>query len=205
MPAWGLRILLKRHCLPGQRRLVDEEILCRNQSHVGGDHVAGRQQHDVARARAARSALRSALARSRQPAGARSRCSAPSAAARRQPRRAVLLKETERDAEEHHDGDHDRGPLIADEVGRRRERQQQPVQRVDRAADRSRRRSCGALVCATRWADRAQPLLDLIRSETFRSSVKTVQRFLWRKASDLTEANPARGQSFGCGRVPRHK
>ena len=44
----GLRVLLERHRLPGQRRLVDEEILCRGQPNVRWDHVAGRQQYDVA-------------------------------------------------------------------------------------------------------------------------------------------------------------
>ena len=48
LPAWGSSVLLERHRLAGQRRLVDEEILCRDQPQVGGDHVAGRQQHDVA-------------------------------------------------------------------------------------------------------------------------------------------------------------
>ena len=48
---------------------------------------------------------------------------------------AMFLDEAQRDAQNHHDGDHDRGPLIAQEVGRRRKREQEQVQRVDRAAD----------------------------------------------------------------------
>jgi hypothetical protein len=34
------------------------------------------------------------------------------------------MDEAQRDAERHHDGDHDRGALIAEEPGCRRERQQ---------------------------------------------------------------------------------
>ena len=44
----GSSDLLNRHRFAGERRLVDEEVLRRNQSEVGGDHVAGGQQDDVA-------------------------------------------------------------------------------------------------------------------------------------------------------------
>ena len=47
----------------------------------------------------------------------------------------MFLDEAQRDAQNHHDGDHDRGPLIAQEVGCGRKREQKQVQRVDRAAD----------------------------------------------------------------------
>ena len=38
---------------------------------------------------------------------------------------AVFLDEAQRDAQNHHDGDHDRRTLVAQEVGRRREREQE--------------------------------------------------------------------------------
>jgi len=37
---------------------------------------------------------------------------------------AMFLDEAQRDAQNHHDGDHDRGTLVAQKVGRRREREQ---------------------------------------------------------------------------------
>ncbi len=36
------------HGFAGERRLVDEEILGRDQSHIGGNHVAGREAHNIA-------------------------------------------------------------------------------------------------------------------------------------------------------------
>src|SRR5450830_1910115 len=47
-PDVGSSDLLERHRLAGQRRLVDEEVVRCNQPDVGGNHVAGRQQHDIA-------------------------------------------------------------------------------------------------------------------------------------------------------------
>ena len=49
--------------------------------------------------------------------------------------RAMLLKETERDAEQDHDCDDDRRPLVAEQIGHCSECQQKHVERVDGAAD----------------------------------------------------------------------
>ena len=78
------------------------------------------------RARAARSARRRGLCVSRAAAPAHRRGD------RHHPLQLVggvvgtmFLDEAQRDAQDHHDGDHDRGALIAEEIGRRRQRQQE--------------------------------------------------------------------------------
>ena len=196
----GLRVLLERHRLAGQRRLVDEEILRRDQPHVRRDHVAGRQQHDVAGhelldrhfdmiLRCARYLATHGRGDQHHPLQRFSSLV-----------RTMFLDETQRDAQAHHDRDHDGDPLIAQEVGRGRERQQQQVQRVDRPADQLADDRMARRLRDLVGTDRAQPRLDLPGREALRGSVNPLQRFVRRQASDLTEGIPARGQAFGCGR-----
>ena len=109
----GLRVLLERHRLPGQRRLVDEEILCRDQPHVRWDHVAGRQQYDIAGHQLLdrHFVMLFRCARS-LPAHGRGDQYHPSQRIGSLVR-TMFLDETQRDAQPHHDRDHDGDPLIA--------------------------------------------------------------------------------------------
>ena len=127
----GLRVLLERHCLAGQRRLVDEEIVRRDQPHIRRDHVAGRQQHDIAGHQLLDRHFVVLFCCARYlPAHGRSDPHHPSQRIGSLVR-TMLLDETQRDAQSHHDRDHDGDPLIAREVGRDRERQQKEVERID--------------------------------------------------------------------------
>ena len=47
----------------------------------------------------------------------------------------MLLNETQCDAQCHHDRDHDCGPLIAQEIGCGRKREQKQIEWIDRPAD----------------------------------------------------------------------
>ncbi len=45
----GMRRLLGRHRLAGKCRLIDKEILGADEAEIGGNHIAGRNAHDIAR------------------------------------------------------------------------------------------------------------------------------------------------------------
>ena len=127
--------LLERHRLAGECRLVEEEILRRDQPEIGGNHVTRRQQDDIAGYKLLDRHVNVVMRLGTcLPAHGR--------VYRHHPLQlvggivgAMFLDEAQRDAQNHHDGDHDRGPLVAQEVGRGRKREQKQVQRVDRAAD----------------------------------------------------------------------
>jgi hypothetical protein len=123
----GLRVLLGRHRLAAQGRLVDEQVLAVQEPEIGWDHVAGRQAHDVARHQHLHRQL-----------GEIGRLEALDAGRglhhRAQPGggfiRSMLLDEGGHDRQHHHDDDHDGGPDIAEKIGGRGKRQQQRVQRI---------------------------------------------------------------------------
>ena len=150
--------LLERHRLAGECRLVEEEILRRDQPEVGGDHVARRQQDDVAG--------HELLDRHVDVIMRLGAClPAHGRGYRHHPLQLVggivgtmLLDEAQRDAQNHHDGDHDRGPLIAQEVGRGRKREQKQVQRVDRAADKLAENCMARLMSDLIQSRRTEPL-----------------------------------------------
>ena len=98
----------------------------------------------------------------------------------------------------HHDGDHDRGSLIAQEVGRGRKREQKQVQRVDRAADELAENCMSRLVSDSIQSRRTEPLLDLVGREARRGAGKSLQCIVGRKAGDFAQDFSARGRSFGC-------
>ena len=105
------------------------------QAQVGRDHVAGREPHDVAR----HQRLDRNLDRTASSAGAGR---APHARGRlhhgAQPRRglvgSVLLNEGGGDRQQDHQGNDDRRPDVAQEIGDPRQGQQQRVERISRAA-----------------------------------------------------------------------
>jgi hypothetical protein len=116
--------LLKRHRFAGECRLVKEEILRRDEPEVGGNHVTRRQQDYIAGYELLDRQVNVIM---RLGTGLPAHCRVY----RHQPLQlvggivgAMLLDEAQRDAQNHHDGDHDRGTLVAQEVGRRREREQ---------------------------------------------------------------------------------
>ena len=127
---------LERHRLAGECRLVEEEILRRDQPEIGGNHVTRRQQDNIAGYKL--------LDRHVDVIMRLSTClPAHGRGYRHHPLQlvggivgAMFLDEAQRDAQNHHDSDHDRSPLIAQEVGRGRKGEQKQVQRVDRAADK---------------------------------------------------------------------
>ena len=126
---------LDRHRLAGERRLVDKDVLRRDQPKVEGimspadrrtispgtSCSIGTSTWSCASAPTCRPmvAVISTICR-RLSAASLERCS------------WIMPSEM---LQNHHDGDHDRGPRIAQEVGRGRKREQERVQRVDRAAD----------------------------------------------------------------------
>ena len=121
-PRWACSELLRRHRLAGQRGLVDEQILCRDQAQVGRDHVTCRQPHDVAgyklRDRHIDVVMRLPLSGFRRTVAAIDtiRCSLSAALFER----CSWMKLSEM-LRTHHDGDHDCGTLLAQEVGGGRE------------------------------------------------------------------------------------
>ena len=116
--------LLERHRLAGERRLVNEEVLRRDQPEIGGDHVARRQQDDIAGHELLNRHINMIVSlATRLPTHGRSY--------RHHPLQLIggivgtmFLNEAQRDTQYHHDGNHDRGTLVAQEVGRSREREQ---------------------------------------------------------------------------------
>ena len=131
----GSSDFLEWHRLAGECRLVEKEILRRDQPEVGGNHVASRQQDNIAG--------HELLDRQVDVIMRLGTClPAHGRGYRHHPLQlvggivgAMFLDEAQRDAQNHHNGDHDRGPLVAQEVGRGREREQKQIQRIDRAAD----------------------------------------------------------------------
>src|ERR1700722_5815160 len=109
----------------------------------------------------------------------------------------MFLDEAQRDAQNYHDGDHDRGPLIAEEVRRSRKREQEQVQRVDRAADELTEDRMVCLLSNLIRSDRAEPLLDLIGRKPARDAGKSLQGLIGRKASDVAQNLSARRRPFG--------
>ena len=171
----GRSEFLKRHCFASEGRLVDEEILGRNQPEVGGDHVSGRQQNDVARHKsidrnidvvgtslsAHRSGYRYHLL---QFVGSIVR--------------PILLKEAQGDAQDYHNRDHDRRTLIAEEIGCRRQRQQQDIQRIDRARSKLAENRMTRLPSDPIGSNGAELLLDLARREAHRRAGQPLQRIV---------------------------
>jgi hypothetical protein len=178
--------------------LVDEEVLRRDQSEVGRDHVACRQQDNVARHelldRHVNGVMRVGTS---LPAHGRGY--------RHHPLQLVggivgtmFLNEAQRDAQKHHDGDHDRRTLIAQEVGCGRERQEQQVQWVDRAADKLTENRMARLMSDLIQSRCLEPIFDLVGREAARDTRKSLQCSFVRKARDFAQGFATRGQSFGC-------
>jgi hypothetical protein len=198
MPTWAAATFLQRHRLAGQRRLVDEQVLGRDQSKVGRDHVACRQQDDVARHELLDRHV-SGVVRVRFSLPAHGR------GYRHHPLQPVggivgtmFLDEAQRDAQKHHDGNHDRRPLIAQYIGYRREREQQQVQRVDRVADELAENRMARLMCDLIRSRCAEPVFDLVGREAVCGTRKPLQCVAGRKTRDFAQGFAARGQSFGC-------
>ena len=192
--------LLDRHGLTGEGRLVHEKVLRRDQPEVGGDHVPGGQENDIAG--------HELPYRHVDRVKRRSPCLPTNGSVyQNHPLQLVgsivgsmFLDEAQRDAQNHHDGDHECGPLVAEEVGHRRKREQKPVQRVDRAADELTEDRMTRPVSDLIRSNRTEPLRHLISREAARSAGKSMQRLVGGKPSNLNQSLPACGQPFNSSR-----
>jgi hypothetical protein len=134
---------LDRHRLARQRGLRDEEILRAHEPHVGRNHVAGREVHDVAGHEILERHLATHpgcdvrlavwdLARDGR-GGRHHRAQGCSGA-----RRSILLQEPHRHADDDHAGDDDGAFDVAGLVGNDAERDQYEDERVPEVADEQR-------------------------------------------------------------------
>ncbi len=189
----GVGELLDRHGLAGEGRLVDEQIFRRDQPQIGGDHVARRQQDDIAGHDLLDSDVDLVLSGASAP---------PPHGDIRQHHpaqrvgglvRAVFLEKSQRDAEENHYGNYDCGALIAEEVGRGRQRQQEQIERIDRSADEFSEDGMAHLMGHSVGANRAKPLPHRVDIETVGRAAQPLQRLFGREARDLAKGFAARG------------
>ena len=131
--AW-LGMLLGGHRFAGQGGLIDEQILGFEQAQIGGDHVARRKPHHVARDQTIHRNLDERVIGWTGAAPDAGRGVDHGAQLGCRLIRPVFLDEGRRDRQHDHGGDHHRGADVSQEIGDDRQRQQQGIQGIASAA-----------------------------------------------------------------------
>ena len=129
----GVRELLRRHGLAGQRGLVDEQVLGLEQPQVGRDHVAGGQPHDVAGHQRLERNLREVAVAVGPRAAARWRWSSPSRAGGPRPRSSGAPERTPCRRPARPSGRSRSPPVRRREIGDHRQSEQERVEGISAA------------------------------------------------------------------------
>jgi hypothetical protein len=194
---WRIPLPTKRNCrfldryrLSGQRRFVQEQILGREHSQIGWDHIAGREPDDIAGNELLDRDLECLLAccTLRMPPQDSGCCPHHRTQPSSRVIRAMLLEEGKGHAQHHHYGDDRRGPRVAKEIRDRRQRQQQEIERVFGPPDQLTDDLLLALARDKVGANRAEPLRCRLCIETLVRRSELGQQLLGFRGSGIEQA-----------------